>query len=567
MPSWPRVKDVLGLALEQPPDRRSALLDTLCSGEPELRAEVESLLRAESAAGSFIESPALGALDTADHEDPHVGRQVGPYVIERCIGRGGMGAVYLARRTDEFEQSVAIKMIRRGMDSELVVRRFRHERQILASLNHPHIARLFDGGTTPEGLPYFVMEYVAGSPIDRYADDHRLTTSERLRLCLAVLDAVQHAHDRHIVHRDLKPSNVLVIDGQPKLLDFGIAKILDPDSEGDSTMTSLARPMTPDYASPEQILGQPITPATDVYALGLLLYELLTGHRPFRFTTHTPEEISRVVCEQEPERPSTAIGRTETTMLADGTAEAKTPLSVSETRDGSPDALRNRLSGALDAIVMKALRKTPASRYPTVAALADDVRRWLDERPVSAGRDAFRYRATRLLRRHRRALGVAALLVTAIALTAVAANLWSGAPRSSASGRAGAGSTTHTPRPSVAVAGFTNLSERPADRWFSTALAEMLTTELAGGVRFVWCRPIWSLGRRGISEPTSRARHPPTPSSVCVGRWRPTTWCWDLSPPARAERHERFASTSACFGGLRNPWRFRAWVRKHGSSR
>lgn len=290
MSSWLRVKEVLGLALELPPDKRSALLDTLCAGEPEVRAEVESFLRTEPGAGSFYDWLAVGALGHAEHVDPHIGSRLGPYVIERLVGHGGMGAVYLARRTDDFEHSVAIKMIRRGMDSELVVRRFRHERQILASLNHPHIARLFDGGSVPEGLPYFVMEYVAGTPIDRYADDRRLTTSERLRLCLPVLDAVQHAHDHHIVHRDLKPSNVLVTsDGHPKLLDFGIAKILDPDADGDSTMTSLARPMTPDYASPEQILGQPITPATDVYALGLLLYELLTGHRPFRFTTHTPE--------------------------------------------------------------------------------------------------------------------------------------------------------------------------------------------------------------------------------------------------------------------------------------
>jgi serine/threonine protein kinase len=324
MLSWARVKEVLGLALDQPPERRSALLDALCAGEPELRAEVESLLNAESSAGAFIEVPAVGVLDSFEEADPQIGRHVGPYVIEQRIGSGGMGAVYLARRTGgDFEQLVAIKMIRRGMDSELVVRRFRHERQILASLNHPNIARLFDGGTTSDGLPYFVMEYVAGTPIDRYADDHRLNTAQRLQLCLPVLDAVRHAHQRQIVHRDLKPGNVLVSgDGQPKLLDFGIAKILDPDSAGDSTMTTLARPMTPDYASPEQILGLPITPATDVYALGLLLYELLTGHRPFRFTTGTPEEISSVVCEQEPERPSTAIARTETTMRADRQRDA-----------------------------------------------------------------------------------------------------------------------------------------------------------------------------------------------------------------------------------------------------
>jgi serine/threonine protein kinase/tetratricopeptide (TPR) repeat protein/TolB-like protein len=449
----------------------------LCAGDPELRAEVESFLSAESAAGPFYEALTLGAVAGVEDHDPQVGSQLGPYRIERLIGHGGMGAVYLARRTDDFEHSVAIKMIRRGMDSELVVRRFRHERQILASLNHPHIARLFDGGSAPEGLPYFVMEYVAGTPIDRYADDHRLTTSERLRLILPVLDAVQHAHDHRIVHRDLKPSNVLVIDGQPKLLDFGIAKILGPDSAGDSTMTSLARPMTPDYASPEQILGQPITPATDVYALGLLLYELLTGHRPFRFTTETPEQKSRSICGQEPERPSTAIGRTVTATLADGTAETKTPLSVSATRDGTPDALRDRLSGGLDAIVMKALRKTPTARYASVAAFADDVRRSLEEQPVSAGRDEIRYRTTRLFQRHRSALGMAALILAAVVITAVAANRWTTArPRAPVS----TASTALAPRPSVAVAGFTNLSGRAEDRWLSTAMAEMLTTELAG---------------------------------------------------------------------------------------
>jgi tetratricopeptide (TPR) repeat protein/tRNA A-37 threonylcarbamoyl transferase component Bud32/TolB-like protein len=484
MPAWFRVKEVLAAALEQPPDRRSALLDTACAGQPDLRAEVESLLRAESAAGAFIETPALPWLDAVEDEDPRVGRPLGPYSIERCIGRGGMGAVYLARRGDnEFVQRVAIKMIRRGMDSALVIRRFRHERQILASLDHPHIARLFDGGTTPDGVPYFVMEYVEGTPIDRYADEHRLSTPDRLKLCLGVFDAVQHAHDRHVVHRDLKPGNVLVTaDGQPKLLDFGIAKILDPDAEGDSTLTSLARPMTPDYASPEQVRGQPVTAATDVYALGLLLYELLTAHRPYRLTTGTREETASAICEQDPERPSTAVTRVETTVRSDGTTTTATPLTVSETRDGSPEALRQRLSGALDAIVLKALRKEPSQRYSTVAALAGDVRRWLDERPVEAGRDALRYGAVRLIGRHRAALGVTALLLAAIGITAVAVSRW---PRAAAPVSAiepgGGGPARAETRPSLAVGGFTNVSGRPADQWLSTALAEMLTTELAGG--------------------------------------------------------------------------------------
>ena len=476
------MKEILGLAIDEAPDRRSALLDTLCFGDSELRAEVESLLQADAEAGPFLTASALSGVENAAETDPYLGQQVGLYVIERCLGRGGMGAVYLGRRTGDFEHSAAIKMIRRGMDSDLVVRRFRHERQILASLNHPHIARLLDGGTTPAGLPYFVMEYVAGTPIDRHADAHRLTTAERLRLCLPVLDAVGHAHDHHIVHRDLKPSNVLVtVEGQPKLLDFGIAKIFDPDSDRDSTLTSLARPMTPDYASPEQILGRPVTPATDVYALGLLLYELLTGHKPFRFATQSPEQIASVICEQEPERPSRVIGRTETTTLADGTAETTTPLGVSIMRDGSPEALRDRLNGPLDAIVMKALRKLPASRYPNVAALAGDVRRWLDEQPVSAGRDEFHYRTRRFFQRHRSALAVGALLLAAVALTAVFAVVWTQALRPSPLAESARSAAAQAPRPSIAVAGFANLSGRPADQWLSIAMAEMLTTELAGG--------------------------------------------------------------------------------------
>jgi serine/threonine protein kinase/tetratricopeptide (TPR) repeat protein/TolB-like protein len=487
MPTWLRVKEVLALALEQPPGSRDAMLDAACAGDPELRAEVDSLLAAEAGTGGFMDRPALPWLDGENSDDglpendPYIGRQLGPYSIERCLGRGGMGAVYLASRAEkDFEHAVALKMIRRGMDSELVVRRFRHERQILATLNHPHIARLFDGGTTAEGLPYFVMEYVAGTPIDRYADEHCLNTTDRLRLCLRVFEAVQHAHDHHIVHRDLKPGNVLVTaDGQPKLLDFGIAKILDPGNEIDSTLTSLARPMTPEYASPEQMLGQPVTLATDVYALGLLLYELLTGHRAYQFATRTPEEMASIVCELDPERPSTVVARTRTSVRGDGTTETRTPSSVSGTRDGSPEALRRRLTGALDAIVLKALRKTPELRYASVAALAEDVRRYLEDEPVAAGRDAWRYRVKRVLRRHRTAAGVAALVVATIAGTTVAARVWNRFPvaeqgHESTPGRASV-------RPSVAVLGFTNLSARPGDQWLSTALAEMLTTELAGG--------------------------------------------------------------------------------------
>ncbi len=249
---WGRVKDILAAVLEESPDRRATLLDERCAGDEVLRREVESLLRADAGAATFLERPLLDGIDVEPPE-PNLGRTLGPYIVEECVGRGGMGAVYLARRADQvFERRVAIKMIRRGMDSELVIRRFRHERQILASLEHPNIAALFDGGTASDGLPYFVMEYVAGTRIDRYADEQRLATIERVRLCLPILDAVQHAHDRHVVHRDIKPSNVMVTaDGHPKLLDFGIAKILDPGVEGPSTFTSLGHPIAARPSRPQ----------------------------------------------------------------------------------------------------------------------------------------------------------------------------------------------------------------------------------------------------------------------------------------------------------------------------
>ena len=476
MSTWDRVKDVFGRALDVPAGQRAAWLDAECAGDTALRREIESLLAADAEAGTFISTPAADARDQNDERDPQLGATLGAYVIDRCIGRGGMGAVYLAHHTGDFAHSVAIKMIRRGMDSELVIKRFRHERQMLAALDHPHIARLFDGGTTADGLPYFVMEYVTGAPIDHYADQHRLNVADRMRLCLDVFAAVQHAHDRHIVHRDLKPGNVLVTaDGRIKLLDFGIAKLLGAGTDGDSTMTSLARPMTPEYASPEQVRGDTITPATDVYALGLLMYELLTGHRPFRFEKRTPEEISSVVCNQEPERPSTAIDRVEHTTRADGTTDAKTPMTVSETREGSPAALRDRLSGPLDAIVMKALRKVPQARYPSVAALADDVRRWLEDQPVTAGRDAWQYHASRWSKRYAPAIGVAALIAIAIGATAIIARRTTDPPAEQA-----VGAQVTALRRSIAVAGFSNLSQRPEDAWLATAMSEMLTTDLAG---------------------------------------------------------------------------------------
>ncbi|HEV3409601.1 MAG TPA: protein kinase, partial [Chthoniobacterales bacterium] len=306
----------------------------------------------------------------------------------REIGRGGLGAVYLAARADdEYRKEVALKLIRRGLDTDDILRRFRTERQILAQLDHPNIARLLDGGTTDDGLPYFAMEYVRGEPINTYCDLHRLKLSERLELFRKVCAAVTYAHQNLVVHRDLKPSNILVTaDGEPKLLDFGIAKLLSADHELVFTQTAPGlRAMTPDYASPEQMKGEKITTASDVYSLGVLLYEVLSGQKPYRVKTRTTEEISRAVTEQEPQRPSTAAA-------TDGSA----------------------LRGDLDNIVLKALRKEPERRYSSVEGLAEDLRRYQEGRPVLARPRTFTYRSSKFIRRNKVAVLAATLVLLAI---------------------------------------------------------------------------------------------------------------------------------------------------------
>ncbi|MCP4662791.1 MAG: serine/threonine protein kinase, partial [bacterium] len=319
------------------------------------------------------------------------------------IGRGGLGTVYLAERA-EFKQRVALKVIKRGMDTDEVVRRFRRERQILAQLDHPHIARLLDGGSTEDGLPYFVMELVDGERLDRYCDARKLPIDARLRLFLRVSSAVAFAHRNLVVHCDLKPSNILVSDDHPKLLDFGIAKLLTPDDASQTKLTSLgSTPMTPEFASPEQARGGAVTTAGDVYSLGVILYELITGQLPYRLDDCDALERTRRICEQEPRRPSTAAGT------------LRTPERVSATREGSAHKLRRRLAGDLDSIVLKALRKEPANRYGSVEQLSDDVRRHLDGLPVVAREGALLYRTGKFLRRNRWRLmaAVVLLLVTA----------------------------------------------------------------------------------------------------------------------------------------------------------
>ncbi|MFY9822225.1 MAG: serine/threonine-protein kinase [Thermoanaerobaculia bacterium] len=377
---------LLDQALQAPLDARPALLDAACSGDRELRREVESLLELETEAEGFLPAPQPPGLSP--------GIRIGPYRVVELLGRGGMGAVYEAVREDDFTQRVALKLVPRELASPFVVRRFHLERQILARLDHPNIARLLDGGTTEDGRPYLVMEHVEGAPIDEYCETRNLAPRQRLELLLPVCSALAFAHQNLVVHRDIKPGNILVTaDGVPKLLDFGIAKLLDP-AEGPADLTrTLERPMTPRYASPEQVRGEPVTPASDLFSLGVLLYELLTGRLPCGLDTCGLEEVARRICEQEPARPSAARGT------------------------GDPQQLR-RLAGDVDAIVLKALRKEPRQRYASAEQLAEDVRRYLDGHPVLARRGTLLYRSGKFVRRHRFGLAaaLAVLLVTGVFL-------------------------------------------------------------------------------------------------------------------------------------------------------
>lgn len=441
---WQRVKELLNEALSRDAGERALFLDEHCAGDPELRAELDSLLDSFTEAGDFMDggdrseaATAVAAALAPVTTDPYTGKRIGPYRILGEIGHGGMGAVYKAVRADAPNaEPVALKVVRRGMDHDFILKRFRSERQILATLEHPHIARLLDGGATDDGLPYFVMEYIEGRPIHRYCDEEKLTTRQRLELFCLVCSAVECAHERKIVHRDIKPANILVnAQGEPKLLDFGIAKILDPDlatSTIDVTATVL-RLMTPEYASPEQVRGGEITAASDVYSLGVLLYELLTGHRPYRLRTRLPHEIAQIICEDEPEKPSTMVCRTELVTRGPEGAITVTPELVGSARRTRPEELRRMLCGDLDNIILMAMRKEPGRRYPSAAALQQDLQRYLDARPVGARKDTIVYRARKAAQRHRTAtaLGAAALLVvlvlSAAFYTGVVSRPWRGA--------------------------------------------------------------------------------------------------------------------------------------------
>src|SRR5262245_23977773 len=402
---WRQVEEIFQTAVGLDGAERDGYLAEACGGDADLLREIASLLAYEDAGPpreNKLQQAIKGAarsltvdqIEPKESDDNLIDRRVGAYRVISLIGRGGMGAVYLAERDDaQFNQQVAVKIIKRGMDTDFIRERFLRERQILAGLDHPYVARLLDGGTTEDGLPYFVLEHVAGATITDYCEANRLSIAERLKLFRQVCAAVQHAHQKLVVHRDLKPSNILVNrDGAPKLLDFGIAKLLAPDVDDARTRTE-QRMLTPDYASPEQVLGMSVTTAADIYSLGVVLYELLTNRRLRQFKTVSPVEIERAVCETEPAKPSDAV-------------------SIETVSAGK---LQKQLAGDLDNIVLMAMRKEPERRYQSVEQFSDDIRRYLEGLPIIARADTFTYRAGKFARRHK--YGIAAVALVILSLT------------------------------------------------------------------------------------------------------------------------------------------------------
>lgn len=409
-----RALELFDALVELAPSARTQRLQALAVEDPALHAEVVGLLAADDAVSGVLEQELVLARPQDDEQnsddaiDPMLGQRIGPWRILDIVGRGGMGAVYRGERADgEFRQQAAIKLIRMGLDRPELRRRFLRERQILAQLQHPHIATLLDGGVADNGAPYFAMELIDGEPIDRWCDAQRLDLRERVRLFLQVCAAVQHAHQNLIVHRDLKPNNILVTPaGQAKLLDFGIAKLIEVEAADTQTRE---RPLTPEYAAPEQLHGEPITTATDLYALGMVLYGLLAGAHPFATTARTPLQRQLAMLERQPEPISQAAARLD--------------LAQAQTRQLTPRALAAALRGDLAAIVHRCLQTEPERRYTSAEALAADLRAWLDGRAIASRRGDKRYRLRKFVTRHR--WGVAASVLAVLALSgATAAAVW-----------------------------------------------------------------------------------------------------------------------------------------------
>ena len=423
---WQQVSEALDKALQLSPAQLQHYLAEIAQRDPELHRELESLLVSHEQAGrEFLNAPTLQTTQDEGKANLRLtllGRRLGAYQIVEQIGVGGMGAVYRAfRADDQYRKQVALKVVRGGQDSAFVISRFKNERQILASLDHPNIAHLLDGGTTEDGAPYFIMELIEGESIDQYCDHHQLGIGHRLRLFLEVCSAVQFAHQRLIIHRDLKPGNILVTaDGTPKLLDFGIAKILDPGAVTDTFQPTLTqfRALTPSYASPEQIKGEAITTASDVYSLGVVLYELLTGRHPYQVAGDTVEKVARAACEMEPKKPSSVVLQ-RATVSRD--YSPKPAITGSAQTAENAEKIRKGLRGDLDNIILMALRKEPQRRYSSVEQFAQDIRRHLENLPVIARKDTARYRTSKFMKRHKAGVaataGVAVIVLAALVVT------------------------------------------------------------------------------------------------------------------------------------------------------
>ena len=404
---WQKIKSILDRSLDQAPDELDAWLARECEGDMDLRRQVEELLGYDERLDEL--TSVAGLVHPLD--DELVGRRVGPYRIQEVLGRGGMGAVYRAERVEGFDQTVALKLMRNGITSRQALERFHRERQILARLEHPHIAHLLDGATSEDGRPYFAMELVDGEPIDSYCDTRRLSPRERVELMLPLCEALQFAHRNLVIHRDLKPGNILVShEGVPKLLDFGIAKLLGPS---DSASQTLGRAMTPRYASPEQLRDLPISISTDIYSLGVVLHQLLTGRLPCGLDTCGDSHVHMAVCHEDPKTPSELVVEVVPDLEEEG-FEARSAEQVAQARGSDPKSLRKQLRGDLDAIVLKALRKEPEARYVSMDQLADDLSRYLNGLPVRARRGTMAYTLGKYVRRHRWGLAAGSLILVLI---------------------------------------------------------------------------------------------------------------------------------------------------------
>jgi serine/threonine-protein kinase len=412
---WQVLQEIFETAIELPPQQRDAYLKNACEGDRILYDEIIAMMEADSTRNSLLDRPIqenFSSLTEIDRTD----KRIGPYQIIKEIGSGGMGAVYLAKRVDgQFEQQVALKLIKPGMHSGDIINRFGHERQILAQLQHPNIASLLDGGMSDDGMPYFSMEYVSGMPIDTYCDHHNLSIEQRIKLFITVCQTVQYAHNNLIIHRDLKPGNIFITDnGTVKLLDFGIAKVFSEEQDVSGLTRTGTYAMTPEYSAPEQIRHHRVTTATDVYTLGLILYELLTGNRPYNFKSSSLLDIERIITDTKPDRPSSLIKKIQNNSYSEKDDSLKT---IGRYRQLSPDRLRKKLIGDLDNICMLALNKEPERRYGSANQFGSDLERYLKGLPVRARKESVSYRMQKFVRRHR--WGVLTSTFVTLALIAV----------------------------------------------------------------------------------------------------------------------------------------------------